>query len=169
MLPPILYTERYIIKPYTSKDEDRFVEMALDEVSVRFMGGSSGIEAEERTLFKTIFSLYESKKPRWFWLWGVFNEEGIACAHLELKETEHTNSDELLVYMVHPNERRKGLMTEVLACLKQHQKEWGRKIIATVGPENENSVKLLERWGIEEKEDIADDETGGVYWKVRLV
>ena len=54
MHPPILHTYRFTLMPYRQEDEDRFVEIALDETSTQFMGGARGDEEEERALFKKI-------------------------------------------------------------------------------------------------------------------
>ncbi len=168
MIPPQLKTNRFTLGPYQAKDEDRFVEMALDPVSIKFMGGSSGIEANERAMFQKILTIYEKNDKRWFWIWGVCQEDRL-CAHLELKETGHTNEGELeVVYMVHPDARGKGLMTEVLALLKEMQSTWDRRIIATLSAENTNSMKLLKRWGIEQEEIIRDEEDDDEYLKVLL-
>ncbi len=170
MKPPIYQTPRFTLQPYTTKDEERFVEMSIDVVSVEFMGGAEGIEAEERALFQSIFKLYEKEdSARWFWIWGVYEDDRL-CAHLELKETGHTEVGKELevVYMVHPDERRRGLMTEVLAFLKETHTEWKRQIIATVSPKNENSLSLLEKWGVERKEWIENEEDEDGYWKLWL-
>lgn len=169
MKPPIYQTPRFTLQAYTSKDENPFVTMCIDPVSVVFMGGAEGIEAQEGELFQSIFKLYEKEdSTRWFWIWGVYEGEKL-CAHLELKETGHTNSDELeIVYMVHPEERRKGVMTEVLAFLKENQEEWKRKIIATVSPKNIHSIALLEKWGIDKQEVVKDSDGGDDYLKIYL-
>lgn len=153
MKPPIYTTERFTFRAYSLKDEERFVEMGMDPIAVQFMGGATGIAADERALFHSIFKLYEKKDgARWFWIWGVY-EEGRLCAHFELKETENTAENELeIVYMVHPAERKRGLMTAILAFLKRKQSVWNRQIIATVSPENIHSIALLEKWGISKKE-----------------
>lgn len=127
MLPPILKINKLTLKPYTFEDEERFIEMALDPLSIQFMGGATGNEVEERKVFKKIFEIYKRKDERWFWLWGIYKDD-LLCGHLEMKETEHTNNNELeIVYIVHPEERQKGVMTEVLSLLKQQQKSWQKK------------------------------------------
>lgn len=169
MRPPILQTTRYTIQAYRTQDEDRFVEMAIDRESVAFMGGANGIVAEERALFQKILALYHSSPKKWFWIWGIYRGSKL-CAHLELKETDHTTPQELeIVYMVHPKERRQGLMTEVLTFLKQQQIVWQRRLIATLSPENLPSIQLLSKWGIEKEETLYDADTGEKYLKLTLV
>ncbi len=168
MYPPELKTIRFTLKAYVPKDEDRFVEMALDEVSVRFMGGATGIEQEERQLFQKILELYQKNDKRWFWVWGIYRDE-LLYGHLELKETAHTNEEELeMVYMVHPKERRLGVMSEVLSLIKQQQRVWKKRIIATLSPENATSISLLKKWGIEKEKCLIDDETAETYLKISL-
>ncbi len=168
MYPPVFYTSRFTLKPYAAEDADRFVEISLDSVSTRFMGGSTGSEHEERRLFNKILQVYEQKDKRWFWIWGIYKDD-LLCGHLEMKESAHTTDNELeLVYMVHPNERRKGVMTEVMSFMKEKQHSWQRRIIATVSPENTNSILLLNKWGIAKKELLLNDETGKKYLKLTL-
>lgn len=166
--PPEFKTNRLTIKPYKPTDEDRFVEMALDEISVQFMGGSSGIEAEERKLFKKILDIYTQNNERWFWIWGIYTNN-LLSGHLEIKETDDTNTNELeVVYMIHPEERRKGIMAEVLSILKEQQKNWQKTIIATISPENKHSLALLKKWGITKREVLVNSETKEEYLKLTL-
>ncbi len=163
MYPPILETERLILKAYQSEDEEAFVEMTSDEYHTEKVGD----EKTRRDLFHKCFKIYASKDDRWFWIWGVFKNDQL-CGHLELKDTEHTNENELeVVYSVHINERRKGVMFEVLCLFQKMQKEWDRKIIATVDFDNLKSIQLLEKIGIENKE-IYTDEDGDQYFKFTL-
>lgn len=168
MIPPTFKTKRYIIGLYREKDESRFLETALDDEVIKFMGGANGDINEEKDTFKRIFEVYEKEQVRWFWIWGVFEEDKL-CAHIELKQSQHTVSNELeIVYMVHPAERRKGLMTEVLNIFKENQYAWNKTIIATVDHDNVCSIALLEKWGIEKKEILFDEETGKKYLKCIL-
>ncbi len=168
MIPPEITANGIELKPYLPKDEESFVFMNLDEDVKRFMSGSEGIAEEERKLFKGIFEIYEGNDKRWFWIWGIYKNQRL-CGHLELKETEHTQKDELeMVYMVHPKERRKGIITAVLTTLKQYQHVWKKRIIATVSPENKNSLGALEKWGIERREICIDRETAQEYLKLVL-
>jgi RimJ/RimL family protein N-acetyltransferase len=164
MLPPVITTERLILKPYETSDEDIFVEIALDKDAQQFMGGVTPDEAEERRLFRKIFDIYNSNDPRWFWIWGIY-EDNKLCGHFELKETVHTGPNELeIVYMIHPKERRRGIMSEVLKAFKGKQAEWNRTIIATTSPDNNASISLLRQWGIEEQELLPDDTAPGTHY-----
>ncbi len=153
MKPNILQTKKYELRPYSTHDENRFVEMCLDEEVVRFMEGANGDEEAERVLFKKIFEIYEDiASNRVFKIWGIYDRNRL-CGHLELKETEHTSDKELeIVYMIHPGERGKGIMCEVLDLIKENQFFLQKRIIATVHKENTKSLRLLKRWGIERRE-----------------
>lgn len=168
MIPPVYKTNRFTLQPYLSKDEDLFVEMGIDSQSVRFMGGANGIEEEERAMFKKIFEVYQRTDKRWFWIWGIYQDQTF-CGHLELKESVHTTPEELeIVYMIHPKHRKKGVMTEIFAFLKSNQHTWKRRIIATISPENIHSMALVQKWGIDQKEELTNEETGKSYFKFIL-
>lgn len=167
MIPPLYKTHHYTLAPYQLKDLERYLEMTLDRDVVEFMGGATGDVEEEKAMFEKIFELYRSnERRRWFWVWAIYRDQTL-CAHLELKETLDTADEELeIVYMVHPAERRKGIMNEVLNYIKTMQDTWKRRIIATVYPENKNSIKLLKQVGIDRQELITDSETGETFSKV---
>ena len=170
MLSPTYITKNLLLHAYRKEDENRFVETGTDEAVVRFMGGATGNETTERALFQRIFTVYAQQDTnRWFWIWGIY-KEGRLCGHFELKETENTTANELeIVYMVHPKERGRGIMSEVLAFVKSKQKDWKRHLIATVDLGNEQSISLLKKWGITKKEWIADTtEAAGGYFKLWL-
>ena len=153
MRPSILQTNKYELRPYSIHDENRFVEMSLEEEVVRFMDGANGDEDEERALFKKIFDIYAATSSnRVFNIWGIYEKDKL-CGHLELKETEHTSDKELeIVYMIHPAARGKGIMCEVLDFFKENQFFLQKRIIATVHKENTKSRRLLKRWGIDRQE-----------------
>lgn len=167
MKPPIYQTPNFVLKPYTKEDQDVFIEMGTDPEVLKFMGNASGNREEERALFQRVLKLYENTNTdRWFWVWGIY-KKGDLCGHIELKETENTTKEELeIVYMIHPNYRKQGVISEVLLYLKGKQKEWNRTIIATIDLDNELSIKSLEKWGIAKKEILTDDE--GEYYKITL-
>lgn len=168
MIPPELETRRLVIRPYKQSDEDRYVEMVLDENTLEFMGGATGLENEERKVFKKIFEIYKADEKRTFWIWGIYNGD-VLIGHLELKETEHTKENELeIVYLVHPGYRNNGVMTEILSFIKGNQNIWNKRIIATVNPDNFASLKLLQKWGIANTEVLMDHETKEEYLKLSL-
>lgn len=169
MLPPVYRTQNYILAPYQLKDFDRYSEMTRDNDVIVFMSGATDDIAEQKKMFEKIFELYRSNdQTRWFWVWAVYRSETL-CGHLELKETQDTADDELeVVYMVHPAERRKGIMSEVLNYIKTKQSSWDRRITATVYPENNNSFELLEQVGVHRRKLITDSETGETFSKVWL-
>lgn len=160
MLPPIYQTKRFSLRPYQLNDLERFVELNMDEDVKEFMGGGFEAKEEAIALFHKIFEIYKKQdQNRWFWIWGIYENDKLS-GHFELKETEHTNNTELeIVYIIHPDARRRGLMTEVLSFCQEKQKEWGKRIIATVDPKNVNSISLLNKWGIINQEIVKDEES----------
>ncbi|MFK8105441.1 MAG: GNAT family N-acetyltransferase [Saprospiraceae bacterium] len=168
MLPLIYETQHLILRPYRRQDQVRFVEMFLDPSLAKYMDDHLKTEGEALDFFEKIFELYAAKMDSWFWVWGIYEKDKL-CGHLEVKETEHTNATQLeIVYIIHFAERRKGLMTEVLAFLKKQSKIWKKQIIATVDPENTNSIALLQKWGITQQATLHDSATGAPYLKLSL-
>lgn len=169
MKPPTYFTRRFVLQAYqkTPYSEQRFVEMGTDSAVVQFMDGATGDKEAEHQLFQKIFNLYKQKQgSRWFWIWGIYEGKKL-CGHLELKETEHTNEHELeIVYMTHPAERNRGLMTEVLAFMKVQQAAWKKQLIATVYINNITSISLLKKWGIVRQEILTDNSR--TYLKLHL-
>ncbi len=158
MIPIELKSERYSIRPYHKRDENSYLEMVLDSVSIEFMGGGTGIESEEREVFKKIFEIYKDNNQRIFWIWGIY-EKSTLIGHLELKETAYTSADELeIVYIIHPNFRNNGVMTEILSLVRANREIWKRKIVATVNHKNSTSIKTLRKWGIAKKEVLVGEE-----------
>lgn len=168
MRPPTLKINDITLRAYDPEDEDRFVETALDPLVIKFMDGSTGDEMEERKLFKKIIEHYRNAEKKRFWIWGIY-KSGQLCGHLEVKETVNTKNGELeIVYLIHPDERRKGIMTKILSLLKTHQKNWGSKMIATVHFDNLASIALLKKWGICKQEVLIARKTGRKYLKLTL-
>ena len=82
MLPIELNSERFVLKPYRKEDEDSYLEIAMDSVSITFMGGITGLETDERNLFRKIFDLYDRDQERIFWIWGIYKYDTL-YGHLE--------------------------------------------------------------------------------------
>jgi RimJ/RimL family protein N-acetyltransferase len=141
----------------------------LDHLVMEFMGNREGVGQAKHELFHKIFDVYDRQgQGRWFWIWGIYVEEQL-CGHFELKETPHTQADELeIVYLLHPDARGNGLMHSILSFIKSIQGEWGRRLIATVSPDNKRSLSLLKKWGISHQEWISSDDGDGDYLKLRL-
>ncbi|MEM1124167.1 MAG: GNAT family N-acetyltransferase [Bacteroidota bacterium] len=153
-------SKNILIKPYERSDEDRFMEMSVDQAVIQYMSGANGDEWEERQLFQKIFAIYDrTENVPFFYIWGIYQNEQLV-GHVELKETEHTSEKELeIVYMLHPDARRKGIMKTVLLFFQNNQFFFDRQIIATVHTDNEASLKLLKKWGYARKTYYIEDST----------
>ncbi len=169
MKPPVYATGRFELRPYLPGDLERFIETGTQEDVIRYMGGTDEDPEVERKMFAKILSIYEkSEEDRWFWIWAI-SDQGKMVGHFELKETQYTNEGELeIVYMIHPEERRRGIMKDVLGFLKEQQHLWNRRIIATVSPQNLPSLSLLDSWGIEYKKTIEEPDSEGSFYKLLL-
>lgn len=143
--------------------------MTTDKEVMHFMGGADGDIEKQTKKFEKLLDVYEQPPTSETKLFWAIHQGQKLVGHVQLKPTDYTNKNELeLVYMVHPDSRRKGLMTEVLNLIKQEQYRWKQQIIATIEFDNEISMRLLNNWGIIKKETQIDPEDGEHYWKVWL-
>lgn len=158
MYPPVFATKTFSLQGYSLSHEERHVELMRDPTTRHFMDDEDETEEDVRNMFHKVFPIYEkSESTKWHWIWAIY-KDSVFAGHLELKDTTHTTKEELeIVYAIHPEFRRIGLMTSVLFLLASKQEEWERKIIATVDPKNKVSLKVLENWGIDRIEIIQDD------------
>ncbi len=169
MTPIILKSKRFAIRPYQKKDEEEYLEMVMDKQSIKFMGGATGVIEREREVFNKVFQVYKQKFGKTFWIWGIFKNK-ILYGHLELKETQYTKENELeIVYMVHPEFRQLGVMTEILDLIRENKSNFCEKIIATVELENEISLNMLRKYGVEKEEKIIDESDSEEFLKLTLV
>ncbi|MDB4655885.1 GNAT family N-acetyltransferase [Flavobacteriales bacterium] len=169
MTPTTFHTARFTIRPYCLNDKTRFVEMGTDKEVVRFMGGADGDKVKQAQIFQKIFNLYsepETNETKLFWAIAEANK---LVGHVQLKQTIFTEEDELeIVYMIHPDARNHGVMSEVLDFFKSNQQLWGKRIIATADFDNDISFRLLENWGIEKRDARIDPDDGVQFWKIWL-
>lgn len=114
-------------------------------------------------LFDKTNKIYQGLFPdRHFEIWAI-EHEGKLIGHFELKQTLYTSGEELeVVYMLDKDFWGRGLMPEIIDVINQYAASNGKQIIATVNPDNINTIKALSKSGIEKKEWIEDD-NGKVY------
>jgi len=84
-----------------------------------------------------------------------------------LRKKLRANDNKLeIVYLLNKNHWGKGLMPEILNEVNLYASSSGKKLIATVNPGNENSMKVLKKIGLIKEEWITDEE--GKAFKVTL-
>ena len=156
-----LNTSRTILRKYTDLDREAFALLFTDKEINFYMGGEHCETMEDAyNLFDKCFDIYEGKlfPGRYFEIWAV-EFENKYTGHVELKQSDNTTGIEVeAVYLIDKNHQGKGLMTEILNELNEYTKRSGKKMIATVNPENKKSVRVLVKTGIEKEEWITEGE-----------
>ena len=154
-------TERIHLRKYTDDDRETVADFFTDADIGRYMGdGPSDTRNDAYTLFNKVLEIYGRENPsRHFEVWGIELDSDL-IGHLELKSTVNTNKDELeVVYLLDKDYWGKGIMVEVLAALQKHASNFQKKIIATVKEQNHNSIRVLEKIGIEKMSRLKDDKS----------
>ncbi|MDT0378475.1 GNAT family N-acetyltransferase [Streptomyces sp. DSM 42041] len=155
---PELRTRRLLLTAYTPADEDDFVTLFQDARVSRWMGDGPQSEAEDRALFRRIFThVYPARR---FDVWGV-REGGRLVGHAEIKRTDDVDGHEI-VYALHPDRWGAGLGTELAGAVVAYGfRTLGLgEVHATVDAANAASLALLERIGFRHVRDIAEENGG---------
>lgn len=164
-----LSTKRTKLRKYLPADREVFADLFTDKEVVFFMGGPRCEEREDAyNLFDKTFQIYDKTlfPDRHFEIWAI-EHGGAVIGHFELKKSRDTYDNELeIVYLLNKDHWGKGLMPEVLKEVNDYANKLGCRLIATVNPENENSMRVLKKIGIEKDEWITDEE--GRTYKVIL-
>ncbi|MBL8006501.1 MAG: GNAT family N-acetyltransferase [Ignavibacteria bacterium] len=163
-----LRTERTLLRRYTEKDRQIFAGLFTDKEVNFYMGGEHcGTIEDAYNLFEKVFDIYKGKyQGRYFEIRGI-EYDGKLIGHFELKQTDITEEDELeAVYLLDKKYWGRGLMPEILKQVNEYASRSGRKIVATINPENTKTVKALGKAGIETQKWI--ETPGGRTLKVVL-
>lgn len=159
-----ILTNRTRLRKYCQSDKSTFIRLFTDKEINLFMGGPKcNTEEDAIELFEKGLKVYEGLFPgRHFEIWAIEYQEKM-IGHFELKQTPSTSENELeIVYMLDKNHWGKGLIPEIINEVNKYASGMGRKLTATINPENIKTVKALNKTGIE-KEEWIEDEEGKVY------
>ncbi|WP_327263235.1 GNAT family N-acetyltransferase [Streptomyces sp. NBC_01232] len=153
---PVLRTERLLLEPYVTEDEEGFVALFQDTLVSRWMGDGPTTEAEDRALFGRIFSKVYAGGL--FDVWAV-RRDGLLVGHAEIKRTEETGGHEI-IYALAPGAWGSGLGTEIAEAIVAYG--FGTlglaEVHATVADPNTASLALLERIGFTHVRDVREDD-----------
>ncbi len=147
MTSETISTKHCILRRYSDDDRNEFCRIFTDESVMQYMGDGP-CESEEKAslLFDRIMEIYQ-KTDKHFEIWAITIENRLA-GHFELKQTVNTSQEELeIIYLLDKPYWGKQLMPEVVKEIKNYAAGYSKQLIATVNPENWNSIKVLERSG----------------------
>ena len=164
MKNPEIRTKHTILRKYSDADKEKFVYLFTDKDINHFMGGQHCQTKEDaEALFLKGFEVYNGLFPgRHFEIWAI-EIDGELAGHFELKQTQHTNENELeIVYMLNKKYWGQGLMPEIIKEINFYSSGFDKQLIATINPDNLKTVKALNKVGIE-KEEWTEDEDGKVF------
>ncbi|MEV6396668.1 GNAT family N-acetyltransferase [Streptomyces sp. NPDC051907] len=155
-MTPVLRTERLLLNPYTPADEEGFVALFQDARVSQWMGEGPTSEAEDRDLFRRIFSKVYAQNL--FDVWAV-RRDGVLIGHAEIKRTDVVRGHEI-IYALAPQAWGCGLGSEVAEAVVAYGFEalGLSEVHATVAAPNRASLALLARIGFEHVRDVAEDD-----------
>jgi len=167
MLNGEIRTRRTVLRKYTEADRAECVRIMTDPEVNKYMGGRTEDQAEGNNIFDRIAGIYSgSLGTRHFEIWAI-EFEGKLIGDFELKETANTLPGELeVVYMIDKPYWGMGIVPEILVDIIKYSTAMNKKIIATLNPENIQTVRVLEKAGIEKQKWVTEGEE--TYYKIWL-
>lgn len=144
----ILETERLIIKPITIGDKDEIFEYRRDKETNKYQGWiPETIEDVEEFIGNT--SKQINVPETWFQLVIVFKETQKIVGDLGIHFIDPENGQAEIGCTLNKDYQNKGFATEsVIKVIDYLFKELNKhRIIASIDPENKNSIRLVERIG----------------------
>ncbi|MER7807587.1 GNAT family N-acetyltransferase [Streptomyces sp900116325] len=164
-MPPTLRTERLLLEPYHSEDEEGFVALFQDTRVSQWMGDGTASEASDRALFGRIFTKVYVQDL--FDVWAV-RRHGLLVGHAEIKPNQVVGGHEI-VYALAPTAWGAGLGTELAEAIVAHGFNTLRltEVYATVDPANEASLTLLDGIGFEYVRDMKEGDGSTTHVLVR--
>lgn len=155
-MTPTLCTDRLRLDRYVPGDEEGFVALFQDSRVSRWMGDGPASEAEDRALFRRIFTKVYAQNL--FDVWAV-RRDGLLVGHAEIKPSDVVQGYEI-IYALAPEAWGSGLGKEVAEAIVAHGfRALGlTEVYATVAAPNSASLTLLDRIGFEHVRDMAEDD-----------
>ena len=112
-MPPTLRTERLLLEPYISEDEEGFVALSQDTRVSKWMGDGTASEAADRALFGRIFTKVYAQDL--FDVWAV-RRNGLLVGHAEIKPNDVVGGHEI-IYALAPTAWGAGLGSELAEAI----------------------------------------------------
>jgi RimJ/RimL family protein N-acetyltransferase len=151
-----LHTERLLLERYVPEDEDGFVAMFQDTRVSRWMGAGPSAEADDRALFRRIFTKVYAENL--FDVWAV-RRDGRLVGHAEIKRTDEVDGYEI-IYALAPEAWGSGLGVELARAIIAYGFDTLglSEVHATVAEQNKASLAVLAKLGFAHVRDITEDD-----------
>ncbi|MBE2216961.1 MAG: GNAT family N-acetyltransferase [Ignavibacteria bacterium] len=162
-------TTRLKLRKFTEADRADFVRFSTDPEVNQYIGGRVETEEAANALFDKIQQVYNGLfGNRHFEIWAI-EYEGKTIGSFELKQTENTEPDELeVVYLIDKAYWGRGFIPEILRCINKYAHSMGLRVIATLNPDNKQTVRALEKAGLDASKSGWIGEEGDRCFKVTL-
>ncbi len=145
----ILQTNRLVFREFTQADVDKLFLLLSDPIVMRYCSGTINITGTQKWLDIAI----ESYKKYGYDYWAVYERStGAFIGQIGILNQEIEGKQEnCLAFMIGKEYWNKGYATEgAIACINYAFKSLKlKKLIATVEPENLQSISVLKKIGME--------------------
>jgi RimJ/RimL family protein N-acetyltransferase len=137
------------LRAWRAEDRGAWIALFADPEVLRFVGDVSVDEERDNGIFDRLMALEIGSQQRFAFVCAA-EFDGEIVGHVELKQTEHTREQEWeLVYVLARRAWGRGLGGALANWGVCTAHAHGRRVIATVAPDNAASLRILDRLGFE--------------------
>ena len=137
------------LRPWRAEDRGAWIALLADPEVLRFVGDGRVDEERDNGIFDRLMALEIGPEQRFAFVYAA-ELDGELVGHVELKQTEHTREQEWeLVYLLAQRAWGRGLGSALASWGLRTAHAHGRRVIATVAPDNAASLRILDRLGFE--------------------
>ena len=142
-------TERLFLKLYSEKDKHHFIGLSTDAAVMKYVDRGVLSDEQAEILWQ---KLTEDFYPQGInTLWAIFaKEDSRYVGHAAIRPRPEVPEEWEISYMLRHEEWNKGFATEIARGLIKYgfEKLNLPEVLATVKPENQNSIRVLEKAGM---------------------
>ncbi len=147
------------LRPWRAEDRGAWLALFGDPEVLRFVGDGSVDQERDNAIFDWLIALEIGPQQRFAFVYAA-EFDGEIVGHVELKQTEHTREQEWeLVYVLARRAWGRGLGGALASWGVRTAHAHGRRVIATVAPENAASLRILDRLGLAVVDRVWEDST----------
>lgn len=136
------------LRPWRAEDRGAWIALFGDPEVLRIVGDGSVDPERDSGIFDWLMALEMGPQQRFAFVYAA-ELDGEIVGHVELKQTEHTREQEWeLVYVLARRAWGRGLGSALASWGVRTAHAHGRRVLATVAPENAASLRILDRLGL---------------------